>query len=71
MLGCEIVDAGGKPNAALTNRIADVGMEHGLLLRTSMYGRGNVVKVRPSLILTPEEAQLMCDKLEQVFLAVA
>lgn len=71
MIGLEIVDGEGHPSAALTNRIAEVGMEHHLLLRTSAYGRGNVVKVRPPLILTPAEAALMCDKLEQVFLSVA
>ncbi|HEV7806423.1 MAG TPA: aspartate aminotransferase family protein [Solirubrobacteraceae bacterium] len=71
MIGVEIVDRDGKPDPALTNHIAATGMEHHLLLRTSLYGFGNVVKVRPPLILTPAEAEHMCDRLEQLFLAVA
>jgi 4-aminobutyrate aminotransferase len=71
MIGIEIVDREGEPDAALTNHIAATGMEHGLLLRTSLYGFGNVVKVRPPLILTLEEAEHMCDRLEQLFVAVA
>ncbi len=44
-----------------------LGLENGLLLRTSRYGRGNVVKIRPPLILTSEEADLIGDRLETVF----
>jgi 4-aminobutyrate aminotransferase-like enzyme len=71
MIGVEVVDREGKPDAALANRIAATGTEHGLLLRTSLYGFGNVVKVRPPLILTLDEAETMCDRLERLFLAVA
>lgn len=71
MIGVELVDRGGKPNPALANRIAATATDHGLLLRTSLYGFGNVVKVRPPLILTLDEAETMCDRLEQLFLAVA
>jgi 4-aminobutyrate aminotransferase-like enzyme len=71
MLGVEIVDPRGQPDSQLTNRIASLGMDFGLLLRTSLYGFGNVVKVRPPLVLTVEEADGMCDLLEQLFLSVA
>jgi 4-aminobutyrate aminotransferase-like enzyme len=71
MIGVEVVDREGKPDAALANNIAATAQEHGLLLRTSLYGFGNVVKVRPPLILTLDEAESMCDRLEQLFLAVA
>lgn len=70
MIGVEIADRDGRPDAVLTNHLAEVGLEHGLLLRTSLYGFGNVVKVRPPLILTLEEAGQMCDRLDQLFLSV-
>lgn len=70
MIGLEIVDADGRPDAKLTNHLADKGMEYGLLLRTSLYGYGNVLKVRPPLIITFEEADEMCDRLTLLFRAV-
>jgi 4-aminobutyrate aminotransferase-like enzyme len=68
MIGVEIVDADGRPDAKLTNHLARSGVAHGLLLRTSLYGFGNVIKVRPPLILTMDEADQMCDALERLFL---
>jgi 4-aminobutyrate aminotransferase-like enzyme len=70
MIGMEIVDGDGMPDAALTNRLAEKGVEYGLLLRTSLYGYGNVLKVRPALIISQEEADEMCDRLTQLFLDV-
>lgn len=70
MIGIELVGADGAPNAALARTVARLGLEKGLLLRTSRYGRGNVVKIRPPLILTSEEADLLCDRLDQVFAAI-
>ncbi|WP_370882538.1 aspartate aminotransferase family protein [Kineosporia succinea] len=67
MIGIELVDAEGRPNLPLTQRVVRLGLENGLLLRTSRYGRGNVVKIRPPLILTSEEADLIGDRLETVF----
>jgi 4-aminobutyrate aminotransferase-like enzyme len=71
MLGMEIVDPKNEPDPARTNHLATLGMEYGLLLRTSLYGYGNVLKVRPPLIMTMEEADEMCDRLEQLFTAAA
>lgn len=70
MIGMEIVDGDDEPDPALNNLLAAIGMEHGLLLRTSLYGFGNVLKVRPPLIMTLEEADVMCDRLERLFAAV-
>jgi 4-aminobutyrate aminotransferase-like enzyme len=70
MIGIEIVSDDNRPNPALNNHLAEQGMEHGLLLRTSLYGRGNVLKVRPALIMTMEQADEMCDLLEQLFRSV-
>ncbi|MGW0517047.1 aspartate aminotransferase family protein [Crossiella sp. NPDC003009] len=66
MIGFEVVDQDGTPSPALTNEIVRKGREHGLLLRSSRYGLGNVVKIRPPLILTHEEADLICDRLDRV-----
>ncbi|MGW4895645.1 aminotransferase class III-fold pyridoxal phosphate-dependent enzyme [Kitasatospora sp. NPDC004240] len=71
MIGIDIVDGEGRPDPKLTNHLAELGMEHGLLLRTSLYGHGNVLKVRPALIMTRQEADEMCDLLERLFLAVS
>lgn len=70
MIGIEVVDADGKPDPELTRHLATVGQEMGLLLRTSLYGFGNVVKVRPALVLQRHEADEMCDLIEQLFLSV-
>ncbi|MDA3804101.1 MULTISPECIES: aspartate aminotransferase family protein [Clavibacter] len=64
MIGVEIADADGSPNVALTNELARRAMDFGLILRTSRYGRGNVLKIRPPLILTMEQADLICDRFD-------
>ncbi|MEV5505578.1 aspartate aminotransferase family protein [Streptomyces orinoci] len=69
MIGFEIVDAEGEPDVKLTNHLASAAMQHGLILRTSRYGYGNVLKIRPPLILTLDQAELLCDRLENLFLA--
>ncbi|MET8698100.1 aminotransferase class III-fold pyridoxal phosphate-dependent enzyme [Kitasatospora sp. NPDC004723] len=70
MIGIDIVDRDGRPDPGLTNHLAERGLDHGLLLRTSLYGHGNVLKVRPALIMTRQEADEMCDLLERLFLSV-
>jgi 4-aminobutyrate aminotransferase-like enzyme len=71
MIGFEVIDRNHRPSAALTNAIVRKGREHGLLLRSSRYGRGNVVKIRPPLILTHDEADLICDRLDLVLTETA
>jgi 4-aminobutyrate aminotransferase len=70
MIGVEIVDSSGGKDVALTNKIAKEAMRHGLILRTSQYGHGNVFKIRPALIITPDEAVELCDKLEDCLAGV-
>jgi 4-aminobutyrate aminotransferase-like enzyme len=65
MIGVEIVDDQRHPDVALTNKIAKSAMQFGLILRTSRYGFGNVFKIRPPLIITPDEAVQLCDLLER------
>lgn len=70
MIGIELVDSEGRPSKDLANELAARAMEHGLILRTSRYGRGNVVKIRPPLILTEAEADLICDRFDELMAAV-
>lgn len=71
MIGIEIGDADGRPHSERAQALAKRGMEHGLILRTSRYGRGNVIKIRPPLVLTRAEADLLCDRLDALFTADA
>lgn len=66
MIGVEISDFQGNPNPDLTNYIAKTAMKYGLIIRTSRYGYGNVFKIRPPLIITLEESEELCDRLEQI-----
>lgn len=68
MIGVEIVkDKESKECAVeLTKEIAKRAFQNKLLLRTSLYGYGNVFKIRPSLNITFKECELMMDKLEKV-----
>nr|QIY67215.1 aminotransferase class III-fold pyridoxal phosphate-dependent enzyme [Streptomyces sp. RPA4-2] len=69
MIGVEIVDEARRPSAALTNRLAERALDHGLVIRTSRYGHGNVLKIRPPLVLTLEEADVICDRFTELLLA--
>jgi 4-aminobutyrate aminotransferase len=64
MIGFEIETDDGEPDVALTNHLAKKAMDHRLIIRTSRYGYGNVLKIRPPLTLTLTEADLICDRLE-------
>lgn len=69
MIGFEMCEPDGKPAVKLTNHLASAAMDHGLILRTSRYGYGNVLKIRPPLILTMAQAEEICDKLENLFMS--
>lgn len=70
MIGFEIVDNQGNPDVALTNEICSRAPEHGLLLRSSRYGQGNVVKIRPALNITRDEAMILVERLTAVLKSV-
>lgn len=70
MIGVEISDDEGNPDTDLTNYIAKIAMKHGLIIRTSRYGYGNVFKIRPPLTITLEESEQLCDQLEKVLTEV-
>lgn len=63
MWGVEVVDADGAPDPRLAKAIVERAYERGLLLRSSGYGRGNVLKIRPSLIATDADLEEMTAKL--------
>jgi 4-aminobutyrate aminotransferase len=68
MWGLEITDAAGAPDVTLTNRIIDLALDdHRLILRSSRYGFGNVVKVRPALTATLDDIQEICARLDKLF----
>lgn len=64
MIGFEIVTPDGDMNTALTNHLAKQAPNYGILMRTSRYGRGNVLKIRPALNITLAEAEMMCDRID-------
>lgn len=66
MWGIDLVDKFGIPSAALATRLAQIALEReNLILRTSRYGRGNTVKVRPALIATTQDLHEICSRLER------
>ncbi len=67
MIGFEIIDSKGEENLELTKKITKMAFENGLILRTSRYGIGNVIKIRPALTITKAEAKEVCDILDGVF----
>ncbi|SFR98973.1 aspartate aminotransferase family protein [Anaeromicropila populeti] len=67
MIGFEIVDEKGEESLELTTQIKNIAFENGLIMRTSRYGIGNVLKIRPALILTLEQAKEICEILEYTF----
>jgi 4-aminobutyrate aminotransferase-like enzyme len=67
MIGFEIINEKGEPELTLTNQIKKLAFYNGLLMRTSRYGYGNVIKVRPALNLTLSEAMEICSRLEHTF----
>lgn len=67
MIGFEIEDINGEESLALAKKIQKLAFEKGLIMRGSRYGKGNVLKIRPALIVTMDEAKLICDILDDVF----
>ncbi|MDT9718194.1 aspartate aminotransferase family protein [Paenibacillus sp. ClWae2A] len=71
MWGLEIIGDGNEPDTLKTNAIVDRAFtdEH-LILRSSRYGFGNVVKVRPSLTTTEDELVEIVERLDSVLASV-
>lgn len=65
MIGVEINDKKGKPDNTQSIRLIDAMFEVGLISRLSEYGHGNVIKFRPPLILTKQEAEQILARFEE------
>lgn len=71
MWGIEIVDEHNEPDPKKTEAIIDTAFqEQKLILRSSRYGFGNVVKVRPALISTPDDLVEIVERLSSVIKSV-
>lgn len=71
MFGISFVDSEGLPSADIANAVADCALEEfDLRLRTSMYGRGNTVKIRPPLNVSDEDLEEILSRLESAIDAV-
>jgi 4-aminobutyrate aminotransferase len=71
MWGLEIVGDQNEPDTPKTNAIIDRAFDdQHLILRSSRYGFGNVVKVRPSLTTTEDELVEIVDRLDSVLASV-
>jgi len=70
MIGFELVNPDGSEAVGLTNQLVESAMRHGLIMRSSRYGYGNVLKIRPPLILTMREADLICDRVDAILAEV-
>jgi 4-aminobutyrate aminotransferase len=64
MWGIEMVDDAGRPDPETAGAVVSGARErHRLITRSSEYGRGSVVKVRPALIATDSELEEIVDRL--------
>ncbi|WP_425086257.1 aspartate aminotransferase family protein, partial [Streptomyces hainanensis] len=62
MLGVELVEPDGGRAVARTHALHRALHARGLLTRVSEHGEGNVIELRPPLVLTPAEAHLIADR---------
>ncbi len=72
MWGIEVVDVHGAPDPATTRKIVEVAQSrHRLILRSSSYGFGNVVKIRPALVASESDLEEICDRLRTTLINVS
>jgi 4-aminobutyrate aminotransferase len=64
MIGFEIINNDGSEALELTKKIQDLLFDSGLILRSSRYDKGNVLKIRPALNISRSEAKEICDILD-------
>lgn len=62
MLGVEMVEPDGGKAVQRAHGLQRALHRHGVLTRVSEHGLGNVIELRPPLVITPEEANLIADR---------
>lgn len=67
MIGIELVEDDGKASPRRVAQIINSAKKHGLILRESRYGHGPVLKMRPPLIITADEVDIILERLANVF----
>ncbi|MCR6109205.1 aspartate aminotransferase family protein [Bacillus sp. A301a_S52] len=65
MWGLEISDREGHEDPKMTQKIVETSLKNGLILRSSRYGFGNVVKVRPPLITSKADIYEIIEMLKK------
>lgn len=66
MLGMELCAQDGSRAPALAKAMQVALLEHGVITRVSEQGEGNVIELRPPLVLTLDEADLIADRFTAV-----
>jgi 4-aminobutyrate aminotransferase len=62
MLGVEVSEADGARSNRLGHELHKALMAVGVITRLSEHGQGNVIELRPPLILTPEDGRLIAER---------
>jgi 4-aminobutyrate aminotransferase-like enzyme len=62
MLGVELVEPDGGKAVRRTHEFQRALHRHGVLTRVSEHGLGNVIELRPPLVITPAEANVIADR---------
>lgn len=62
MLGIEVAEPDGTRSSPLAHALHQALAERFVITRISEHGQGNVIELRPPLILTPQDAHLIADR---------
>lgn len=62
MLGIEVIEPDGARSSRLAHAFNDALLARRVITRVSEYGSGNVIELRPPLILTEQDAHLIADR---------
>lgn len=65
MIGVEIVDEQNQPDNGVALELHKALLAQGLIVRISEHGRGNVVEIRPALIVTDADVREILQRFEQ------
>ena len=65
MLGVEVSELDGSRSNRLGRSLHKALMDRGIITRLSEHGQGNVIELRPPLILTLEDARLIAERFSE------